>query len=61
MNDRPTYHLAVTNFGVCGFSRLAGTDWRLRRWRLRFLALSNASHISFLKAQDQAEKVLECD
>ena len=32
----------VTNFGVCDFSRLAVTDWRLRRRRLWFLALSNA-------------------
>jgi len=32
------------NFGVCDFSRLAVTDWRLRRWRLWFLALSNAPH-----------------
>jgi len=32
----------VKNFGVCDFSRLAVTDWRLRRWRLWFLALSNA-------------------
>jgi len=37
-NYRPTYHLAVRNFGVCDFSRLAVTDWRLR-----FLALSKAS------------------
>jgi len=29
------------NFGVFDFSRLAVTDWRLRRWRLWFLALSN--------------------
>jgi len=31
--------MAVKNFGVCDFSRLAVTDWRLRRWRLWFLAL----------------------
>ena len=31
--------IAVKTFGVCDFSRLAVTDWRLRRWRLRFLAL----------------------
>ena len=30
------------NFGVYDFSRLTVTDWRLRRWRLWFLALSNA-------------------
>ena len=26
-------NLTYTNFGVCDFSRLAVTDWRLRRWR----------------------------
>jgi len=37
---RPAYHyigsvsVAVTNFVVCDFSRLAVTDRRLRRWRL---------------------------
>ena len=31
--------IAVKTFGVCDFSRLAVTDWRLRRWRLWFLAL----------------------
>jgi len=35
-------NLTYTSFGVCDFSRLAITDWRLRRWRLWFLALSNA-------------------
>ena len=30
------------NFGVCDFSRLAVVDWRLRLWRLWFLALWNA-------------------
>jgi len=25
--------LTYTNFRVCDFSRLAVTDWRLRRWR----------------------------
>jgi len=38
----PNLNLTYTNFGVCDFSRLAVTDWRLRRWRLWFLALSNA-------------------
>jgi len=33
-----TCHIASTNFAVCDFFRLAVTDWRLR-----FLALSNAS------------------
>ena len=36
--------IAVKTFGVCDFSRLAVTDWRLRRWRLRFLALMTATH-----------------
>jgi len=31
------------NFGVCDFSRFAVTDWRLRRWRFRFLALVTAT------------------
>ena len=35
-------NLTYTNIGVCDFARLAITDWRLRRWRLWFLALSNA-------------------
>jgi len=35
------------NFGVCDFPRLAVTDWRLRRWRLWFLALSNAPHYRY--------------
>ena len=30
-------------FGVCDFSRLAVTYWRLRRWRLWFLALMTAA------------------
>jgi len=40
-------NLTYTNFGVCDFSLLAFTDWRLRRWRLWFLALSNASRYFF--------------
>jgi len=36
--------IAVKTFGVCDFSRLAVTDWRLRRWRLWFLALMTATH-----------------
>ena len=35
--------IAVKTFGVCDFSRLAATDWRLRRWRLWFLALMTAT------------------
>ena len=34
---------AVKTSGVSGFSRLAVTDWRLRRWRLWFLALMTAT------------------
>ena len=37
--------IAVKTFGVCDFSRLAVTDWHLRRWRLWFLALMTAIHI----------------
>jgi len=33
----------VKTFRVCDFSRLAVTDWRLRRWRLWFLALMTAN------------------
>jgi len=33
----------VKTFGVCDFSRLAVTDWRLRRWRLWFLVLMTAT------------------
>jgi len=45
--------IAVKTFGVCDYSRLAVTDWRLRRWRLRrwrlrFLALVTATN--FIKA-----------
>ena len=36
--------IAVKTFGVCDFFRLAVTDWRLRRWRLWFLALMTATH-----------------
>ena len=35
--------IAVETFGVCDFSCLAVTDWRLRRWRLWFLALLTAT------------------
>jgi len=35
--------IAVKTFGVCEFSRLAVTDWRLRRWRLWFLAFMTAT------------------
>jgi len=41
--NRQTRKVATyTNFGVCDFSRLAVTDWRLWRWRVWLLALSNA-------------------
>jgi len=33
----------VKTFGVCDFSRLAVRDWRLRRWRLWFLAFMTAT------------------
>ena len=35
--------IAVKTFGHCDFSRLAVTNWRLRRWRLWFLALMTAT------------------
>ena len=35
--------MAVETFGVCDFSRLAVTDWRLRCWRLWLLALMTAT------------------
>jgi len=38
--------IAVKTFGVCDFSNLAVTDWRLRRWRWWFLALMTATHLS---------------
>jgi len=37
--------IAVKTFGVCDFSRLAVTDWRLRRWRLWFWALMTATQL----------------
>ena len=41
-----TPKFAVKTFGVCNFSRLAVTDWRLRRWRLWFLALMTATRLN---------------
>jgi len=41
-----TVSIAVKTFGVCDFSRLAVTDWRLRRWRLWFWALMTATQYS---------------
>jgi len=38
--------IAVKTFGVGDFSRLAVTDWRLRHWRLWFLALMTATRLS---------------
>ena len=35
--------VAVKNFGVSYFYRLAVTDWRMRCWRLCFLALMTAT------------------
>jgi len=37
--------ITVKTFGVCDFSRLAVTNWRLRRWRLWFLALMTATQV----------------
>jgi len=37
--------IAVKTFGVCDLSRLAVTDWRLRRLRLWFLALMTATRV----------------
>jgi len=42
--------IAVVTFGVCDFSRLAVTDWRLQRWRLWFLALMTATQTIQYKA-----------
>ena len=46
--------IAVATFGVCDFSRLAVTDWHLRRWRLRrwrlwFLALMTATRYALIR------------
>jgi len=38
--------IAVKTFGVGDFSRLAVTDWRLRRWRLWFSALMTSTQES---------------
>jgi len=35
--------IAVKTFGVCDFSHLAVTGWRLLRWRLWFSALMTAT------------------
>jgi len=45
----------VKTFGVCDFSRLAVTDWRLRRWRLWFLALLIATPILKGRKKDFCE------
>jgi len=45
--------IAVKNFGVCDFSRLAVTDWRSRRWRLCFLALMTATRIGAKRGDKQ--------
>ena len=41
----------VKTFGLCDFSRLAVTDWRLRRWRLWFLALMIATQVRLGKVR----------
>jgi len=47
------------NFGVCDFSRFAVMDWRLRRWRLWFLALMTATQVvlklAFVKGDEVAK------
>ena len=47
--------IAVKTFGVCDFSRLVVTAWRLRRWRLWFLALMTATPAEnfFNRAREQ--------
>jgi len=49
--------IAFKTFGVCDFSRLAVTDWRLRRWRLWFLALMIATRIGN-KPRNQVKNLL---
>jgi len=48
--------IAVKTFGVRDFSRLAVMDWRLRRWRLWFLALMTATQRRTLKIKVGANK-----
>jgi len=48
--------IAVKTFGVCDFSRLAVTDWRLRRWRLWFLALLTATPLFSLDFRELLPK-----
>jgi len=43
------------NFGVCNFSSFEVTDWRLRRWRLWFLALMTATLVSVHRRAEQSE------
>jgi len=45
----------VKTFGVGDFSRLAVTDWRLRRWRLWFLALMTATRHSLFQKKNNLE------
>jgi len=42
--------IAVKTFGVCDFSRLAVTDWRLRRWRLWFFGAYDSYPTCFILA-----------
>jgi len=44
----------VKTFGVCVFSRLAVTNWRLRRWRLWFLAVMTATQVNNTKTLKNA-------
>jgi len=47
--------------GVCDISRVAAMDWRLRRWRLWFLALSNAPRHLFRNPCRQGKSPLPAD
>jgi len=51
--------MAVKTFGVCDFSRLAVTDWRLRRWRLWFSALMTATPFFSFELAYEVSKFLE--
>ena len=46
--------IAVKTLGVCDFYCLAVTDWRLRRWRLWFLALMTATQFFLVGRLDRS-------
>ena len=50
--------IAVKTFGVCDFFLLAVTDWRVRRWRLWFLALMTATLIVQLSQSSEKSSYL---